>query len=141
MWSVMERLQTANASHFFLACRPERPHEDYAIDFSAPQSLDYVPLMRTACQLSGDELVWPSAKLKLEPAQLPFVQHVDGRRTIREIIECVAQQSDADLESHENTVLVEELGHRLFRALWRLDFLAMALNTNSTGQHEGGRPK
>jgi SAM-dependent methyltransferase len=133
MWSVMERLQTANASHFFLACRPERPHDDYAIDFSAPESLDYVPLMRTACLLSGDEIVWPSAKLKLNPAQLPFVEHVDGRRTIREIIECVAQQGDAGHENHQNRVFVEEFGHSLFRALWRLDFLAMALNTNSTG--------
>ena len=88
-----------------------------------------MPLTRTACLLSGDEIVWPNAKLKLNPAQLPFVQHVDGRRTIREIIECVAQGDVGD----ENSGHVEEFGHRLFRALWRLDFLAMALNTNSTG--------
>lgn len=128
LWSVMERLQTGNGTHFFLACRPERPKENYSIDFSAPESLDYVPLTRTACLLSGDEIVWPSAKLKLNQAQLPFVQHVDGRRTIREIIECVAQQGEV---GHENRVLVQEFGHTLFRALWRLDFLAMALNTKS----------
>ena len=132
LWSVMERLQTGNGTHFFLACRPERPKEDYAIDFSAPESLDYVPLTRTACLLSGDEIVWPSGKLKLNPAQLPFVQLVDGRRTIREIIASVVQQGDV---GHENIGPVQEFGHRLFRALWRLDFLAMALNTNS------GRPK
>jgi SAM-dependent methyltransferase len=130
LWSVMERLQTANATHFFLACRPERPKEDYTIDFSTPESLDYVPLTRTACLLSGDEIVWPGAKLTLNPAQLPFVQHVDGRRTIREIIERVAQQGDVP---QENRALVEEFGHTLFRELWRLDFLAMALNTTSTG--------
>lgn len=130
LWSVMERLQTANATHFFLACRPERPKEDYTIDFSAPESLDYVPLTRTACLLSGDEIVWPGAKLKLNPAQLPFVQHVDGCRTIREIIERVAEQGDVP---QENRAFVEEFGHTLFRELWRLDFLAMALNTTSTG--------
>jgi len=141
MWSVMERLQTANATHFFLACRPERPSADYTIDFSAPESLDYVPLTRTACLLSGDEAVWPGGKLKLNPAQLPLVQHVDGRRTIREIIDCVAQQGGV---AQENRAILEDFAHTLFRALWRLDFLAMALNTNTRTRHAGtkaGRPK
>lgn len=130
LWSVMERLQTANATHFFLACRPERSREHYTIDFSTPASLDYVPQTRTACLLSGDEIVSPGAKLKLNPAQLPFVQHVDGRRSIRKIIECVAQQGDV---SQEYRSFLEEFADTLFQALWRLDFLAMALNTNSIG--------
>jgi SAM-dependent methyltransferase len=125
LWSVMERLQPANATHFFLACRPERPKEDYAIDFSTASSFDYVPLLRTACLLSGDEIHLPGAKLKLTAAQLPFVQHVDGRRTIAEIIDSVAQGS------REDGAHVREFGHQLFRSLWRLDFLSMALNTPS----------
>ena len=125
MWSVMERLQAANATHFFLACRPERPKEEYAIDFSTPGALDYVPVARTACLLSGDELLSPGAKLKLDPARLRFVQHVDGRCTIREIVDRLAtQESKADLQ---------EFGRNLFQSLWRLDFLAMALDTNPTG--------
>ncbi|MEE3753669.1 class I SAM-dependent methyltransferase [Mycobacterium intracellulare] len=123
LWSVMERLQPANATHFFLACRPERPTQDYAIDFSAASSLDYVPLPRTACLLSGDEIHLPGAQLKLTPAQLPFVQHVDGRRTIREIVDSVAQGNRQD------GTQVREFGRQLFESLWRLDFLAMALNT------------
>lgn len=122
LWSVMERLQTANATHFFIACRPERPKEQYSIDFSATESLDYVPLPRTACLLSGDEIFMPGAKLKLDPAQLPFVQHVDGRRTIRQIVECVAQSGQAGAGE------LQEFGRKLFQSLWRLDFLAMALN-------------
>ncbi len=35
LWSVMERIQSVNACHFFMACRPERPKESYTIDFSA----------------------------------------------------------------------------------------------------------
>ena len=106
----MERLQTANAGHFFMACRPERPKEDYAIDFSTAGSLDYVPLMRTACLLSGDEIFLPSgAKLKLTPAQLPFVQHVDGRRTIREIVESVARRGNVAQESKAD---LQEFGRR-----------------------------
>ncbi len=127
LWSVMERLQTANATHFFIACRPERPKEHYTIDFSTPGSLDYVPLTRTACLLSGDEIFWPSgAKLKLNPAQLPFVQHVDGRRTIREIVESVARRANVAEESRSD---LQEFGRELFQSLWRLDFLAMALNS------------
>jgi SAM-dependent methyltransferase len=127
LWSAMERLQTGNASHFFIACRPERPKEGYTIDFSTPASLDYVPLTRAACLLSGDEIFLPGGKLKLDPAQLAFVRHVDGRRTIREIVECAAQSTG------ESRAELEDYGRKLFRSLWRLDFLAMALNTTPTG--------
>jgi hypothetical protein len=87
-------------------------------------------LLSVACQLSGDELLSPSAKLKLNPAQLPLVQHVDGRWTIKGIVECVAQGGDSTQGSRAD---LEEFGRNLFQSLWRLDFLAMALNTNPTG--------
>lgn len=125
LWSVMERLQPANATHFFLACRPDRPKGDYAIDFSAVACLGYVPLLRTACVLSGDTIHLPGATLKLNPAQLPFVQLVDGRRTIGQIIEGMAQRGDVRPEDRQR---VQDFGLTLFRSLWRLDFLAMALN-------------
>ena len=125
LWSVMERLQPANATHFFLACRPERPKQDYAIDFSAASCFDYVPLLRAACVLSGETIHLPGATLKLNPAQLPFVAHIDGRRTINEIVDCVAQRGDVRPEDRE---LVRDFGRSLFRSLWRLDFVAMALN-------------
>jgi SAM-dependent methyltransferase len=125
LWSVMERMQTANATHFFIACRPDRPKHRYTINFSTDESLNYVPLPRTACLLSGDEIFLPGAKLKLSPAQLPFVQHVDGRRTIREIIERAAQDTDTTQKSQAN---LREFGRNLFRSLWRIDFLAIALN-------------
>jgi SAM-dependent methyltransferase len=129
LWSVMERLQTVNATHFFLACHPERPKEGYAIDFTTAESFDYVPLTRTACLLSGDEIFLPGAKLKLNSAQLPFIQHVDGSRTIRQIVECVAQRRDVH---PEDKARLAEFGRELFQSLWRLDFLAMALDTNPT---------
>ncbi|CAM3183124.1 methyltransferase domain-containing protein [Mycobacterium colombiense] len=125
LWSVMERLQPANATHFFLACRPDRPKAQYAIDFSATACLGYVPLLRTACLLSGDTIQLPGATLKLDPAQLPFVQLVDGRRTIGEIIDGVARRDDVGPEERPR---VQDFGLTLFRSLWRLDFLAMALN-------------
>jgi SAM-dependent methyltransferase len=129
LWSVMERIQTLNATHFFMACRPDRPKEQYTIDFSTAGSLDYVPMVRTACLVSGADIIWGgTAKLRLSPTQLPFVQLVDGHRSIREIAASVAQRGDDELPG--GTDAAEELARKLFEALWRLDFLAMALDAS-----------
>jgi SAM-dependent methyltransferase len=123
LWSVMERLQTSNACHFFMACRPERPKESYAIDFSTQDCLDYVPLMRMRCGLAGNDIFRPGWRTRLNSAQLPFVQHVDGHRTIREIAALIHNET-----SQRGTLAdVEKFARKLFQALWRLDFLAMAL--------------
>ena len=127
IWSVMERIQTLNGCHFFIACRPDRPKESYTIDFSTRDSLDYVPLMRLSCGISGAEVFRPDWRMTLDATQLPFVQYVDGRRTIREIAACVAQSG----ESHGSTAKLEKFARKLFESLWRLDFLAIALNANS----------
>lgn len=123
-WSVMERVHTSNACHFFMACRPDRPKETYVIDFSATDCLDYVPVARMRCGLSGSELVRPGWRMTLNSAQLPFMQQVDGRRTIREIAAAVAQSKGAQQGS---IVDFEKFGTKLFQALWRLDFLAMVV--------------
>jgi SAM-dependent methyltransferase len=122
-WSVMERIRTTNACHFFLACHPDRPKESYTVDFSAIDSLDLIPLMRMRCGLAGTEIFRPDFRLSLNQAQLPFVQHVDGRHTIRQIAERVQQVSP-----RAGTVDLEKFGRKLFQSLWRLDFLAMARN-------------
>jgi hypothetical protein len=56
---------------------------------------------------------------------LPFVQQIDGSRTIREIAASVAQANDGQ---RGNTADFEKFGRKLFEALWRLDFVAMALS-------------
>jgi SAM-dependent methyltransferase len=129
LWSVMERLQTLNATHTFIACPHERPKEHYAIDFSTAETLDYVPIIRSSCRLSGGDIILSRGSIfGLTPAQLPFVQLVDGRRTIREITERVAQRRDA---SPGNAAERENFARKVFQSLWRLDFLAMALKTDS----------
>jgi SAM-dependent methyltransferase len=122
-WAAVERLNTVNACHFFLACRPERPKESYAIDFSTQACLDYVPLMRMRCGLSGLEIYRSDWRTTLNSAQLPFVQQVDGHRTIREI----AASVHGEASSRGSLADVEKFARKLFQALWRLDFLAMAL--------------
>jgi SAM-dependent methyltransferase len=126
VWSVMERVQTSNACHFFLACRPDRPKESYTIDFSAEDSLDYVPMFRMRCGLSGSEIFRSNWRTSLNAAQLPFVQHIDGRRTIREIAERVAQSGSRRADVAD----LEKFGRKLFQSLWRLDFLAMCLKSD-----------
>jgi SAM-dependent methyltransferase len=129
-WSVMERMNTSNACHFFMACRGERPRKRYRIDFSSADALDHVPTMRLRCGLSGAEIFRPDWRLTLNSAQLPFVQYVDGRRTIREIAACVVQggNSPETRSSH-----LEKFGCKLFQSLWRLDFLSMALKAGADG--------
>lgn len=124
IWSVMERIQTLNGCHFFMACRPERPKKSYAIDFSSEDSLNYIPMMRMRCGLNGNELFRPDWSMVLNSAQLPFVQSVDGRRTIREIAERASQAGES---RRANPGDVENFGRRLFESLWRLDFMAMNL--------------
>jgi SAM-dependent methyltransferase len=125
LWSVMERVQTTNARHFFMACHPQRPKESYAIDFSTLDCLDYVPLMRMRCGLSGANIFRPGWQIGLNAAQLPFVQQIDGSRTIREIAARVAQAAEGQ---RGKTADFEKFGRKLFQALWRLDFVAMALS-------------
>jgi hypothetical protein len=128
LWSVMERLHIFYACHFFMACCPERPKGSYTIDFSTPASLDYVPIMRLHCDLSGTDIAGPGGRMGLNAAQLPFVQHVDGRRTIREIAEAVAQNGESPRASVSD---LENFGRKLFQSLWRLDYVAMGLDANS----------
>ncbi|MGO9926555.1 MAG: class I SAM-dependent methyltransferase [Mycobacterium sp.] len=136
VWSVMERVQTLNGCHFFIACRPDRPKESYTIDFSTDDSLDYVPMMRMRCGLNGFEIFRPDWSMTLNSAQLPFVQHVDGRRTIREIAERVAQSGESRRAGAGD---IEKFARKLFQSLWRLDFVAMGLNAKSSGSHANSK--
>ena len=63
--------------------------------------------------------------MTLNSAQLPFVQQVDGHRTIREI----AASVHGEASSRGSVADVEKFARKLFQALWRLDFLSMALNS------------
>jgi hypothetical protein len=125
LWSLMERMHTSNACHFFLACHPERPKKAYTIDFSTTECLDYVPGMRMRCGLAGSAIFRPGWRMSLNAAQLPFVQHIDGRRTIREIAASVAQSKDSQRGSATE---FEKFGRKLFQGLWRLDFVTMDLS-------------
>lgn len=127
-WSIMERVNIRNACHFFTACRVDRPRSAYAIDFASPESLDYVPMLRYRCGLSGNQLSRPGWSTGLDPMQLAPMQQMDGRRTIREII---AAASGQGLSQGRNPADVEAFARTFFRSLWQLDFLAIGLKPRS----------
>ncbi len=128
LWSVVERLHVLNACHFFMACRSDRPKRSYVIDFSTPDCLEYIPRMRMRCGIEGEEIFRPNWRTRVTPAQMRFLQHVNGRRTIEQIADRVAKSGESPGSSKGE---LEEFGRRLFESLWRLDFAAMTLKGNS----------
>jgi hypothetical protein len=80
--------------------------------------------MRMRCGLADTEIFRPDWRATLNSSQLPFVQQVDGHRTIRGIAASVHNGAS----SRGSLADVEKFACKLFQALWRLDFLAMALN-------------
>ena len=122
IWSLMERIQALITSHSFVACRPDRPKADYAVDFSSPEALGYIPVIRAFSGVYGNDIVMPQGKVPLSAVQAPFIQLVDGNRTIREIAALMAR----DRAAQHGVADVENLARNVFQSLWRLDFLAMA---------------
>ena len=127
LWSVVEHLHIMNASHLFMACRSDRPKKSYEISFSTPECLEYVPRMRMRCGIEGEEIFRPNWRMKVTSAQMRFLQHVNGRRTIRQIADRVAKSGESPGASKGD---LEEFGRGLFESLWRLDFAAMTLKEN-----------
>ena len=127
MWSTMERINTLNACHFFLATHPDRPEAGYRIDFAASHALDYVPLFRYRSGVTGQEVYRPGWTIRLDPTHLAFIQHLDGERSIREIASKVAQSGLVNADEAE----LQAIGIELFEGLWRSDFIAIDLSGTS----------
>jgi hypothetical protein len=123
VWSAMERLNTQNGCHLFIACRPDRPRTQYTIDFSGPEFLDYVPVPRYGFRIEGSKIFRSDWSIPVSATQLTFLRYVDGSRTIRTIAACVTMTE----HPHGDAPDVEKFGRELFKSLWQLDFMAMAL--------------
>lgn len=113
-WAVMERFNTRNACHFFMACRSERPEHTYRLDFESEAVFSFVPQFRTRCGFDGGAVFRPDWRLELPAEHQGLVQQVNGQRTIGEIL-------GEDVRSMDDPRLV------LFRSLWQRDFLSMGL--------------
>jgi SAM-dependent methyltransferase len=125
-WSAMERINTRNACHFFMACHPDRLPRTYRIDFSTKASLDAVPSFRFRCGLDGSTLFKPGWRTTIEQPSLSLMLHVDGHRTIREI---VARARSADPTAGDAPQpRLEDIARKAFRSLWEGDFLAIEID-------------
>jgi len=127
-WSVMERINTLNGCHFFIACRKDRPKESYKIDFAPDAAVDYIPRFRYRCGTRGTQISRPDWSLTLSPIHLAFVQHVDGKRTIADIVNLVSKSGFLPQDYSADPL---EVARRLFDALWRCDFIEIALKPAS----------
>ena len=129
-WSVMERVNFNNGCHFFLACRPDRPRQDYVVDFAGGRAPGFVPSLRLRCGLDGDRLMQPGWGIAVDEAQAALVRLVDGRRTIAEIADAATPPGarTADGAADRTHAAVD-----FFRLLWTLDFVAIGLE-RSVGQ-------
>lgn len=129
-WSIMQRIHSNNACHYFLACRPERSLESYAIDFESDAALRYVPSFRTACGLTGSAVRRHDGWTReLTPVEAALLARVDGRASLEEITKGALASDDS---SRADSAGLQAEALQLFRSLWRLDFLAMRL---SAGGH------
>ncbi len=125
-WSMMERINSTNACHFFTACRQDRQQKNYKIDFTSVAMADYVPSFRYRCTLNDCILTRYDWSICLDLVEMTIVQQVDGRRTIKEIMDG-ASESGVFVKS--NQVDFEKNGQLLFQRLWQLDFLSMGLKS------------
>lgn len=75
-------LGALNTNHSFVACRPARPTAHYNVDFSSADALGYIPMMRPFSGMSANEIAMPHGRVPLNAAHVPFIQLVDGHRTI-----------------------------------------------------------
>jgi SAM-dependent methyltransferase len=119
-WSVMERLNTRNAAHFFTCVRDERPTADYRIDFTAPDVWDYVPGFRHRCGLEAGEIVRPGRRLLLDETQHMVALQIDGQRSLHLISEAVASTAT-------DSTGCDDVVRDVVRSLWMRDFVHISL--------------
>lgn len=134
-WSVMERINSNNGCHYFLACRPDRPRREYAVDFAAGDAPWFVPSMRHRCGLDGSQLMQPGWGIALDDGQLALARQVDGRRTIEEIADAAAEANGGTAGTADARV---RAAVDFFRLLWTLDFVAMGLERCTGGGERTG---
>jgi SAM-dependent methyltransferase len=126
-WSVMERINTNNACHFFTACRQDRPIESYRINFDS-KAVDYfVPELRYRCTINHDTLKRYNWSTTLSPLECLLLQQVDGQHSIVDIISHVSHVGNL---AHEDPLALASFAKAFFKRLWQLDFLSMHLSAD-----------
>ena len=123
-WAVMERINSTNACHFFMACRADRPHKTYRIDFTSQEIHDAIPTFRYRCGIHAGTVYRPGWNMSLDPAHAALVKKVDGHRTIHEILTLAGRSVPLGPWGPDDT---GDFDYMLFQWLWQQDFLSIGL--------------
>jgi SAM-dependent methyltransferase len=134
LWAAMERLQTQNGCHTFMACRAERSQRQYTIDFSGREYLDYIPEFRHLVRVDNDHVVSLRGRIPLNRAQALLLHEVNGSRRISEL---VSRTVAAGMFTNRGEA--EEFARDLFRSLWRLALMAFNLKQVAGSQSSTAR--
>lgn len=129
-WSVMERINTRNACHFFLAHSVDRPGGPVRSEPTDSEGMRLVPRLRHRCGLDGVELVRPGRRWTLNPAQLTVVRRMDGRRSVGEIIDAVVGDDPAIFSTGD---VARDVVVTLVRELWESDYIAFGRSHDEMG--------
>jgi SAM-dependent methyltransferase len=129
MW-VAADLFTCNPGHFFIACRRDRPLEQYRIDFDGEQALQYVPFRRAGVRvLSPDRATGAPARLtrhgletEVNAMHARLLNEVDERRSLAQIF-AAAKAAGMPGTAPE----IERFGRAYFRSLWRMGLITVRL--------------
>ena len=129
LWAATD-LYACSPGHFFMACRPDRPRQQYEIDFASARALGYMPDRRAGVVvLPPDRATGAPARLKREglethisDAQARLLNEVDGRRSIAQIL------AAAKAKGLPGTPAEAEIFARdYFRSLWRMGLIVVKL--------------
>lgn len=123
-WGVMERINHRNGCHFFTACRQDRRLESYKFNFLDESILDCIPMFRYRCGLKLDHVIRPGWSMVLTPEQIALMQLVDGRRTLREIVQTASLDPACSGQSPSD---VEQAARTIVRALINRDVMTLAI--------------
>ena len=123
-WSIMERVNTNNACHFFTARHAGVPPSEYRLDWDSPSVMDAVPIFRYRCQLEGNDIVRHGYRFTLTPEQASIVKFIDGYRSLRDIVDAAIQNMDSN-NGHD--VITAEFAQLCIHTLVLRDFLTMKL--------------
>ena len=83
-----------------------------------------MPGYRYRCGFDATAVFRHDWRINLDPNQLPVVQFINGRRTIREIVAELSRLGGAALLSQAD---LENLACTLMQSLWERDFISLAL--------------
>lgn len=134
-WAATD-LVACNPGHFFIACRPDRPPHGYRIDMEGSDALAYVPLRRPGVGVKpadpatrgGLRLIREGMEIPVNVMQAALLTHVDGRRSIDQIITAASRHVAATRAE------LERFTREYFEALWRLGLIFVKLpGTKSAG--------